>query len=127
MEDVRAGIVPSLILTIFLGMFALFTAKLLLDFKLNHPEVHSMGWHRNPSFSCLRLMLYRRCGIHHVRTDWTRGPISGIDHVRIVWAGELRSLLCPDGGVRLIKRWTRHNACDHGRCFTFDDVSIATR
>ena len=37
------GIVPSLILTIFLGVFALYTAKLLIDFKLNHPEVHNMG------------------------------------------------------------------------------------
>ncbi|TCD67011.1 hypothetical protein EIP91_000631 [Steccherinum ochraceum] len=37
------GIVPALILTIFLGSFGLFTAKLLIDFKLNHPEVHSMG------------------------------------------------------------------------------------
>lgn len=37
------GIVPALILTIFLGVFGLFTAKLLIDFKLNHPEVHNMG------------------------------------------------------------------------------------
>lgn len=37
------GIVPSLVLTIFLGIFGLFTAKLLVDFKLNHPDVHSMG------------------------------------------------------------------------------------
>jgi len=37
------GIVPSLILTIFLGVFGLFTAKLLIDFKLNHPNVHNMG------------------------------------------------------------------------------------
>ncbi|KAI0724390.1 amino acid transporter [Cerioporus squamosus] len=37
------GIIPSLILTIFLGVFALYTAKLLIDFKLNHPEVHNMG------------------------------------------------------------------------------------
>ncbi|EKM60924.1 uncharacterized protein PHACADRAFT_156049 [Phanerochaete carnosa HHB-10118-sp] len=37
------GIVPALILTIFLGIFGLFTAKLLIDFKLNHPGVHSMG------------------------------------------------------------------------------------
>ena len=59
MEDVRAGIVPSLILTISLGMFALFTAKLLVDFKLNHPEVHSMGRFRAPSFLCLRLMSSR--------------------------------------------------------------------
>ena len=41
-----AGIVPALILTIFLGVFGLFTAKLLVDFKLNHPEVHSMGMFR---------------------------------------------------------------------------------
>ncbi|KAI0348690.1 amino acid transporter [Trametopsis cervina] len=37
------GIVPALIITIFLGVFALYTAKLLIDFKLNHPGVHSMG------------------------------------------------------------------------------------
>ncbi|OCH96560.1 amino acid transporter [Obba rivulosa] len=37
------GIVPSLILTIFFGVFGLFTAKLLIDFKLNHPNVHTMG------------------------------------------------------------------------------------
>lgn len=37
------GIVPSVILTVFLGVFGLFTAKLLIDFKGNHPEVHNMG------------------------------------------------------------------------------------
>lgn len=37
------GIVPATILTIFLGIFALYTAKLLIDFKLNHPNVHTMG------------------------------------------------------------------------------------
>ncbi|KAH8100591.1 transmembrane amino acid transporter protein-domain-containing protein [Cristinia sonorae] len=37
------GIVPALILTVFLGIFGLFTAKLLIDFKVNHPEVHNMG------------------------------------------------------------------------------------
>ncbi|KAF8559273.1 amino acid transporter [Imleria badia] len=37
------GIVPALILIVFLGIFALFTAKLLIDFKLNHPNVHTMG------------------------------------------------------------------------------------
>ncbi|KAI0703170.1 amino acid transporter [Earliella scabrosa] len=37
------GIVPSLVLTIFLGVFALYTAILLVRFKLNHPEVHNMG------------------------------------------------------------------------------------
>ncbi|KII93344.1 hypothetical protein PLICRDRAFT_100422 [Plicaturopsis crispa FD-325 SS-3] len=37
------GIVPAVILIIFLGIFGLFTAKLLVDFKLNHPDVHNMG------------------------------------------------------------------------------------
>ncbi|TFK40967.1 transmembrane amino acid transporter protein-domain-containing protein [Crucibulum laeve] len=37
------GIAPAVILIIFLGVFGLFTAKLLVDFKLNHPGVHNMG------------------------------------------------------------------------------------
>ncbi|KAJ3557436.1 hypothetical protein NP233_g11742 [Leucocoprinus birnbaumii] len=37
------GIVPAVVLIVFLGVFGLFTAKLLIDFKLNHPNVHSMG------------------------------------------------------------------------------------
>ncbi|KAK7064450.1 putative acyltransferase CST26 [Favolaschia claudopus] len=37
------GIVPAVILIIFFGVFALYTAKLLIDFKLNHPGVHNMG------------------------------------------------------------------------------------
>lgn len=37
------GIVPAVILIVFLGIFGLFTAKLLIDFKLNHPQVHNMG------------------------------------------------------------------------------------
>ncbi|EIW86487.1 hypothetical protein CONPUDRAFT_86456 [Coniophora puteana RWD-64-598 SS2] len=37
------GIVPAVIVQTFLGIFALYTAKLLIDFKLNHPEVHNMG------------------------------------------------------------------------------------
>lgn len=37
------GIVPGVVLIVFLGIFALFTAKLLVDFKLNHPDVHNMG------------------------------------------------------------------------------------
>ncbi|TDL22996.1 transmembrane amino acid transporter [Rickenella mellea] len=37
------GIVPGLILIIFLGAFATFTSYLLIQFKLNHPEVHNMG------------------------------------------------------------------------------------
>lgn len=37
------GLVPGLIVSIFCGVFALYTALLLIDFKLNHPEVHNMG------------------------------------------------------------------------------------
>ncbi|KAK4984784.1 hypothetical protein LTR50_006406 [Elasticomyces elasticus] len=37
------GIVPGLILIVFLGIFATYTAWLLVQFKLRHPEVHSMG------------------------------------------------------------------------------------
>lgn len=37
------GIIPGVILIVFLGIFGLYTAKLLIDFKLNHPEVHNMG------------------------------------------------------------------------------------
>ncbi|KAL8844022.1 MAG: hypothetical protein Q9176_001717 [Flavoplaca citrina] len=37
------GLVPGLVLIIFLGMFALFTSWLLIQFKLRHPEVHNMG------------------------------------------------------------------------------------
>lgn len=38
-----SGIVPAVVITVFLGIFALYTAKLLIDFKLNHPGVHNMG------------------------------------------------------------------------------------
>jgi hypothetical protein len=38
-----AGIVPGVILIVFLGVFALYTSKLLIDFKANHPSVHNMG------------------------------------------------------------------------------------
>ena len=37
------GIVPGVILIVFLGVFALYTSLVLIDFKLNHPEVHNMG------------------------------------------------------------------------------------
>ncbi|OCK77191.1 transmembrane amino acid transporter [Lepidopterella palustris CBS 459.81] len=37
------GIVPGLILIIFLGVFATYTSWLLVKFKLRHPEVHNMG------------------------------------------------------------------------------------
>lgn len=37
------GLVPGVIVSVFCGVFALYTALLLIDFKLNHPEVHNMG------------------------------------------------------------------------------------
>ncbi|KAI0848537.1 transmembrane amino acid transporter protein-domain-containing protein [Daldinia vernicosa] len=37
------GIVPGVIVIAFLGVFATFTAWLLIEFKLRHPEVHNMG------------------------------------------------------------------------------------
>ncbi|KIW15904.1 hypothetical protein PV08_05954 [Exophiala spinifera] len=37
------GIVPGIVLIAFLGIFALYTSLVLIDFKLNHPEVHNMG------------------------------------------------------------------------------------
>ncbi|ETN37788.1 uncharacterized protein HMPREF1541_07411 [Cyphellophora europaea CBS 101466] len=37
------GIVPGLLLIAFLGIFALYTSLVLVDFKLRHPEVHNMG------------------------------------------------------------------------------------
>jgi hypothetical protein len=39
----ESGIIPALICIIFLGVFGLYTAKLLIDFKLNHPAVHNMS------------------------------------------------------------------------------------
>ena len=37
------GMVPGLIIIIFLGIFATYTSWLLVKFKLRHPEVHTMG------------------------------------------------------------------------------------
>ncbi len=37
------GIVPGLIIIIFLGVFATFTSWILIQFKLRHPQVHNMG------------------------------------------------------------------------------------
>ncbi|KHN93820.1 amino acid transporter [Metarhizium album ARSEF 1941] len=37
------GMVPGLIIIIFLGVFATYTSWLLVEFKLRHPEVHTMG------------------------------------------------------------------------------------
>ncbi|KAI5271250.1 transmembrane amino acid transporter [Aureobasidium subglaciale] len=37
------GLVPGTIIIVFCGVWALFTSYLLIDFKLNHPEVHNMG------------------------------------------------------------------------------------
>jgi hypothetical protein len=45
-----SGILPALILTIFLGIFGLYTAILLINFKLNHPGVHNMGIQNNQKY-----------------------------------------------------------------------------
>jgi amino acid permease len=37
------GIVPGVIIIAFLGIFATFTSWVLIQFKLRHPQVHSMG------------------------------------------------------------------------------------
>jgi amino acid permease len=37
------GIVPGIILIVFLGIFALYTSWLLVKFKMRHPQVHNMG------------------------------------------------------------------------------------
>ena len=37
------GIVPGVILIVFLGVFATYTSWLLVKFKMRHPEVHNMG------------------------------------------------------------------------------------
>ncbi|MCJ1407393.1 hypothetical protein MMC19_001464 [Ptychographa xylographoides] len=37
------GIVPGVILIVFLGIFGTFTSWILIQFKLRHPEVHNMG------------------------------------------------------------------------------------
>lgn len=37
------GIVPGVIIILFLGIFATFTSWILIEFKLRHPQVHSMG------------------------------------------------------------------------------------
>jgi hypothetical protein len=37
------GMVPGLVIIVFLGVFATYTSWLLVKFKLRHPEVHTMG------------------------------------------------------------------------------------
>lgn len=37
------GLVPGIILIVFLGIFATYTSWLLVQFKLRHPQVHTMG------------------------------------------------------------------------------------
>ena len=46
------GLVPGLILIVFLGSFALFTSWLLIQFKLRHPEGNDM------SVSCIHLSYF---------------------------------------------------------------------
>jgi amino acid permease len=37
------GLVPGVICIVFLGIVALYTSYLLIEFKLRHPRVHTMG------------------------------------------------------------------------------------
>lgn len=37
------GIVPGVIIIVFLGVFATYTSWLLVKFKMRHPQVHNMG------------------------------------------------------------------------------------
>ncbi|KAI0517596.1 transmembrane amino acid transporter [Xylaria bambusicola] len=37
------GVVPGVIVIVFLGVFATYTSWVLIQFKLRHPEVHNMG------------------------------------------------------------------------------------
>ena len=37
------GMIPGVIIIVFLGVFATYTSWLLVKFKLRHPEVHNMG------------------------------------------------------------------------------------
>jgi hypothetical protein len=37
------GIITSIVLTNFLGIFGLFMTSILTAFKLNHPKVHNTG------------------------------------------------------------------------------------
>ncbi|GJN84336.1 amino acid transporter [Purpureocillium lilacinum] len=37
------GMVPGLVIIVFLGVFATYTSWLLVQFKLRHPDVHTMG------------------------------------------------------------------------------------
>lgn len=82
-----SGIVPALILTIFLGVFGLFTAKLLIDFKLNHPSVHSMGMHmvlfRHPFRSFLTSC--RGCRVHTLWSGWTGSPCTRYGYFCYLW------------------------------------------
>ena len=92
----NAGIIPSLVLTIFLGVFALFTAKLLVDFKLNHPEVHNMGKYLS---QCARNELrshvttFRRCGLYHVRVHRSGNLLHRFWHLRCLRCGSVPALM----------------------------------
>jgi amino acid permease len=37
------GLVPGVIIIVFLGVWATFTSWVLIQFKLRHPQVHNMG------------------------------------------------------------------------------------
>ena len=44
LQDPQLAGLPALILVVFLGIFARFTAKFLIDFKFDHPNVHTTSY-----------------------------------------------------------------------------------
>lgn len=39
----QTGLVPGVLVIAFLGIWATYTSWLLVNFKLRHPQVHTMG------------------------------------------------------------------------------------
>ena len=67
------GIVPGVILIVFLGVFGTFTSYLLIQFKLRHPE--GILLHLSPFDSITDLFLldspqHGRCRRHPIWPNW---------------------------------------------------------
>ena len=67
------GIVPGVILIIFLGVFATYTSYLLVQFKLRHPEVHNMVWIFSIATADISQLLTGagRCRLHSFWSRWS--------------------------------------------------------
>lgn len=89
------GIVPALIVTLFLGIFALYTSKLLIDFKLRHPQVHSMGALRALHTAIVASELtcpIRRRRIYPLRTYRQGSVVCRNGHLCHIRCGELSAI-----------------------------------